>query len=301
MKFSLFGILFIICFNSCVEKQSVTPNGHPFTLVEAYKIKKPKDPYYIHYHVTSYVNDQIVKTSRTSPFPQVITSEDLNHPEMLSTPYLEVLQYMGEQDSAIVIQDLTNIRRIPPEYGDAKSILFGVKVVKVLDSIMHEREMDMQRAVVLKKKQDYRDQEKEAKAFIEDFFSQNPNDRWKGFITTPTGVRYKILNGISQGKVSINGEHKVDISYYGTLSNGDYLDSSFKYGVPYRFVKGSLNIMPGWNEIAGILPEGAKAIVYIPSKQAYDTRALEGNVQIPANEDLYFYFEVVNVLPVKKY
>ena len=291
-------VLFIIC---CSETPSTTPNGHPFKLIESFKKSKPASPYYIHYHVTSHVNGQIIKTSRSSPFPQVITSEELTHPEMLSTPYLEVLQYMSDGDSAIVTQDLSNIRRIPPEYGDAKEIVFGVRIIHVLDSVQHIREMEKQREFAVSQKQSYRDQEQEVKEVLAELFTKPEMIRFENFKTTASGVKYKIINGIDQGPVAIDGEHKLDISYYGTLSNGAYFDSSFKYGVPYRFVKGSKNIMPGWNELAGILPVGAKAIVFIPSSQAYGQRAFEGNVKIPANEDLYFYMEIVNVLPVKKY
>jgi FKBP-type peptidyl-prolyl cis-trans isomerase len=72
-------------------------------------------------------------------------------------------------------------------------------------------------------------------------------------------------------------------------------DNSFQRGLlPFTFEAMTGQVIPGWDESMGLMKKGTKAILYIPSALAYGEEGA-GSGSIPANSDLMFYLEILDV------
>lgn len=294
-------IVYIYCslcsllFFSCGSPGGKTLSGYDYQVINSNKGKKPQEGDYVYYHVTSRAEDRIIKTSRKSKFPQVFEIPDLQKLQSYDSPFLEVLIEMSEGDSIHVIQSIKDLRRVPPEYGNAKYVEYGVTLLQILNQEEYEADRQSQKGQAEIEKQSYRDLEQQAEEMLKSFFEKPLNSRFDGFLTTDSGIMYKIISENENKPFPNNNQHMIDLSYYACMSDGSKIESSFKYGIPYSFVRGADKVMPGWNEVTGYIREGAEAIVFIPSDQAFGDRAFKGNVNIPANEDLYFYMKIEQI------
>ena len=90
--------------------------------------------------------------------------------------------------------------------------------------------------------------------------------------------------------------NKVSTNYYGILAaDGFMFDNSFQRGLlPFTFEAMTGQVIPGWDESMGLMKKGTKAILYIPSALAYGEEGA-GSGSIPANADLMFYLEILDV------
>lgn len=124
----------------------------------------------------------------------------------------------------------------------------------------------------------------EQKAFLE----KNKTD--SGVITLPSGLQYKILragNGVSPKPTD-----QVSVHYIGTLLNGTEFDNTFKRNEPLEF---PVNVViPGWQELLGVMQEGMKVKAWIPSHLAYGEEGVDPI--IPGNALLVFEVELLKVL-----
>lgn len=72
-------------------------------------------------------------------------------------------------------------------------------------------------------------------------------------------------------------------------------DNSYQRGLmPFTFEAMSAQVIPGWDEGVSLLKKGSKAIFYIPSSLAYGAEGAGGGA-IPADADLMFYLEILDV------
>lgn len=92
------------------------------------------------------------------------------------------------------------------------------------------------------------------------WLDQHANDI--GFQKTESGIYYKVIH---EGELRHpNSGSYVDINYTGWLIDGTEFDSgSYQY-----YLSSSI---AGWQEIAQMMKDGARYIVYIPSELAYGT------------------------------
>ena len=115
------------------------------------------------------------------------------------------------------------------------------------------------------------------------------NAKNDGFVTTATGLQYKILEK-GAGK-SPTSEDKVIAHYTGKLLDGTVFDSSHDRGEPATFpVSG---VIKGWQEALPMMKEGAKWQIVVPASLAYGERGV-GNL-IGPNETLIFDIELVSI------
>jgi FKBP-type peptidyl-prolyl cis-trans isomerase len=87
----------------------------------------------------------------------------------------------------------------------------------------------------------------------------------------------------------------VSVLYKGTvMATGKEFDSSAKHGnVPISFPLGIGQVISGWDQGIAMLTKGSKAILLIPSPQAYGPRG--AGADIPANAVLRFDVELVDI------
>ena len=109
------------------------------------------------------------------------------------------------------------------------------------------------------------------------------------FVTTATGLQYKILEE-GKGK-SPTSEDKVIAHYTGRLLDGTVFDSSHDRGEPATFpVSG---VIKGWQEALPMMKVGGKWQIVVPANLAYADRGV-GNL-IGPNETLIFDIELVSI------
>ena len=141
---------------------------------------------------------------------------------------------------------------------------------------------EMQRILngFLSKKQSYKAAQNlaEGKAFLA------KNALKEGVDTTASGLQYKIESAGADYKVA--PQDTVWVNYKGTLLDGTVFDENDST----MFVAN--RVIRGWTEGLGLLGEGGKATLYIPSDLAYGER---GNRSIEPNSTLIFDVEVLKV------
>jgi FKBP-type peptidyl-prolyl cis-trans isomerase len=102
--------------------------------------------------------------------------------------------------------------------------------------------------------------------------------------TTASGLQYTIIAEGAARKVA--PQDTVWVNYKGTLLDGTVFDEN----EDIMFVANQ--VIRGWTEGLGLLGEGGKATLYIPSELAYGTR---GNRGIEPNSTLIFDVEILKV------
>ena len=116
------------------------------------------------------------------------------------------------------------------------------------------------------------------------------NQTSEKFMTTSSGLRYRILNEGS-GDDSPGPESLVSVHYRGKLTNGLEFDSSYKRNQPTSFpVKG---VIRGWTEALQLMKEGDKWELIIPPNLGYGSKGA-GNI-IPPDSTLIFEVELIEI------
>lgn len=110
-----------------------------------------------------------------------------------------------------------------------------------------------------------------------------------GFVTTPSGLKYKVLSDAEGAKPSATDV--VTVHYEGRLPNGEVFDSSYQRGEPAQFPLNA--VIPGWTEGVQLMPVGSKYQFYIPSNLAYGHRGAGGI--IGPDQDLIFDVELIAI------
>jgi len=120
------------------------------------------------------------------------------------------------------------------------------------------------------------------------------NDSWysvhksdPGFITTPSGLCYKVIHQGVQRFPNTNSY--VLVSYKGTLIDGSIFDSTAT-GTTSTFSLSSA--IPGWKEGLPKMQSGGNYIFYVPSKIGYDT--VSTNAAIPPSSVLIFNVHLID-------
>lgn len=124
-------------------------------------------------------------------------------------------------------------------------------------------------------------------------------------LTTEEGLRYVILEEGTGPKPQVGQTVRVD--YTGNVLNGPMFDTSVeedakaggKYNAartyqPFEFPLGRGQVIQGWDIGIGLLNEGTKARLFIPSPLAYGPR--QRSAEITANAILVFDVTLVEVL-----
>lgn len=117
----------------------------------------------------------------------------------------------------------------------------------------------------------------------------------EGVIKTESGLEYVIIESGDENGIQLNEGDMAVLYYEGRLdSTGETFDSAFERGEAALFPAGGL--IPGFNEALYAMRTGDRWLVHIPSDLAYGSRP---NGPIPANSDLNFEIELMDIVPVQ--
>lgn len=172
------------------------------------------------------------------------------------------------------------IRAMRDQIENKPALLTDEEAETALQSLLLEIQMNREKKLA----------EAAQKALIEQtaFLEKNKND--SGVVTTATGLQYKVVqpgNGVSP-----KATDKVSVHYIGSLLDGTEFDNTFKRDEPLEFPVNA--VIPGWQELLGLMQEGMKVKAWIPSSLAYGEEGV--NPIIPGNSLLVFDVELIKVL-----
>ncbi len=163
-----------------------------------------------------------------------------------------------------------------------KDALSGAKSA-LSDEDFRETMTAFQKEMIAKRQALGEKNKKEGEAFLSE------NKKKKGITTLPSGLQYKVITA-GKGKKP-KPTDTVTVQYRGTLIDGTEFDSSYRRGQPATFpVNG---VIPGWTEALGLMQEGSKWQIFVPSNLAYGERGSGG--QIGPNATLIFEIELISV------
>lgn len=120
-------------------------------------------------------------------------------------------------------------------------------------------------------------------AFLAEKFNET------GVAKTESGLLYQILEEGNDVKAA--EKDTVWVNYTGTLIDGTEFDSNKNAGEPVQMMVD--NVIPGFKEGLGLVGEGGKIKLYIPSDLAYGERGSRGAIE--PNSALIFDIEVTKV------
>jgi FKBP-type peptidyl-prolyl cis-trans isomerase len=113
--------------------------------------------------------------------------------------------------------------------------------------------------------------------------------------TTKSGLKYNDQK-VGTGDTAVKGK-SVQVNYTGWLyvdgKRGAKFDSSLDRKVPFDFILGAKQVIPGWDEGVEGMKVGGKRELIIPPDLAYGSRAVGG--VIPPNSTLNFEVELLKV------
>ncbi len=120
------------------------------------------------------------------------------------------------------------------------------------------------------------------------------NSHKPGVVVRPSGLQYNILkNGFGKRPMPTD---IVTVSYTGMLINGKVFDGTEPL-TPAQFTVNKL--IPGWTEALGLMREGDRWHLVIPSDLAYGARGA-GDGLIPPNQVLVFDMELLSTKPAER-
>jgi FKBP-type peptidyl-prolyl cis-trans isomerase FklB len=155
------------------------------------------------------------------------------------------------------------------------------------DEEMHKTMMDLQSAMMQKRKDQMKIEGDKNKKEGEEFLEKNKKE--KGVITLPDGLQYKVINS---GKGPIPKEtDKVKCNYIGTLINGTEFDNSYKRGQPATFAVNG--VIKGWTDALKMMHVGDKWQLFVPYDLAYGEQGRPP--RIPPAATLIFEIELLGI------
>jgi rhodanese-related sulfurtransferase len=112
-----------------------------------------------------------------------------------------------------------------------------------------------------------------------------------GVTVNAADLSYEVLVE-GKGDLAKKGQ-QVSVHYQGRLTDGTVFDDSSKRGVPFNFILGSGQVIPGWEQGVEGMKVGEKRELTIPPELGYGAAGAGG--VIPPNATLVFDIELVAV------
>lgn len=283
MKHTFLAILFLFVFlNSCSDKVSFeqTETGLEYAFVEVNDTNQtPNVGDGLIIDMKFYWNDSLLFDTREIALDYRITLRD---PQKKGVIY-QGMSMMHIGDSAIFKIDALNFYNFSADLPSPACIRKGDKLtfhVRLID-IMTPEEMETEKERIRRMKI------KNEQELLMDYLKLND------FCTTSTecGIYYKETKR-GYGKSPEIGD-SVTLHYEGFLINNEPFDSSIKRGKPFSFVFGDQSLITGWTKGVGLMKEGGKATIVIPSELAYGDKGA-GDV-IPPYSTVVFNISLINV------
>ncbi len=301
MRFFLALSLLFSFFLFACSNDDTTPNGYKYINYTNLDGEKGKVGEYAYVHVYIYEDDSLVNTSRNQGRTVPVTIPDLDALKESergpgrANPIADVVGMMSVGDSVSVFVPVTpEMTAKAPDLKDVKELRYDIVLAEVKNQEEYQAALEEERRIINERIEASKARESEVKALLDDivdnYKSGRLNDRIK--VASPTSLKYLVLEE-GTGPKAENGK-RVDVQYYGVLTDGSEFDNSFKRGRPYGFTLGQGEVIQGWDIGIAQLKEGDKAVLFIPSELGYGDR---GSGRVPGGAEMIFYVEIEKVYP----
>lgn len=244
-------------------------------------------------YITALKGDSVLGSSRdVSAEPQPFIVPPADEPNRSSNIYAEAVDLMSVGDSLSIYLAIDSLDQLPPGFAPGDEVRYDIVLAEVVDSASfaaeQQAEAEAQRArQAAVQAREGAVADSTAAALAE--YRAGADE----FTTTASGLQYKILEP-GRGEMAEPGE-PVRVQYYGVrIADGEMFDNSFTRGEAIGFPLGQGAVIRGWDEGIGLLREGARAVLAIPSDLAYGENPRPGG-PIEPGDDLLFYVELVGV------
>lgn len=292
-------LLFVSLVLSACNKYDKTPNGYRFMNYTNIDGEKGKPGQYAYVHLYVYEDDSLTNTSRRQGravpiiIPDLGALKESERGPGQANPVADVVGMMSVGDSVSVFVEITpEIIQKAPELKDIKELRYDVVLAEIKTQEEYQQELEEERRIMNERIETLKAKEGEIQNLMTDIVTKYK----KGLLdnqlqhTSSDSLKYLILEK-GNGPKAENG-NRVEVNYYGVLTDGSMFDNSFKRGRPYTFTLGKREVIAGWDVGIGLLSEGDKAVLFIPSELGYgDT----GSGRIPGGAELIFYVELEKI------
>jgi FKBP-type peptidyl-prolyl cis-trans isomerase len=290
----LFSLLVFAC-----SSDDKTPNGYKYINYTHLEGEKGNVGDYAYVHVYIYEDDSLVNTSRNQGRTVPITIPDLNALEESekgpgrANPIADVVGMMAVGDSvSVFVPVMPEMIAKAPNLKDVKVLRYDVVLAEIKNQEEYQAALEEERRIMNERIEASKAREAEVaellSGIVEDYKNGKLDDKIK--MASPTSLKYLILEEGS-GKKAEKGK-RVDVQYYGVLTDGSEFDNSFKRGRPYGFTLGKGEVIQGWDIGIELLKEGDKAVLFIPAELGYGDH---GSGRIPGGAEMIFYVELEKV------
>lgn len=291
----LFMLLVGLTLASCQQEPTLqtTPSGFEYMLHTDNGGEKPVAGEYVTFHAYMRNGDSIVYSSRDQPKPpflQIPGEAPANRPP---NPIEEVLQLMGDGDSATVLIDLDTLPQKPRGFENTDVMYYDLVIadIKSPENYAAEQNAKMEeakaKAEVLKKR--LPEVEALVNSTLEAYQNNSLGDQLQ---ETASGLKY-VVHEEGDGAQAAPGK-VVGVHYYGVLTeDGKRFDDSFSRGQPIELPLGQGRVIPGWEEGIALFKGGTKATLFIPAPLGYGEAGSPPT--IPGGAELMFYIELGEV------
>lgn len=212
-------------------------------------------------------------------------------PGMKANPIEELVQIIGVGDVAKIKMPTDSLGQLPPNLQGMDYFTYEIEPTKVMTEVEFKADQERQRAEQMKAIE-------EMKALIPAVETQVNKDLKvfaagnSGSIkTTDSGMRY-VIHQEGTGAQPKSGD-KVNVHYYGVLTDGTMFDNSYRSGSEFSFSVDRGQVISGWDEALQLLKEGGSGTFYLPYTIAYGEAG--SPPVIPAKSDLVFHIDLKSI------
>jgi FKBP-type peptidyl-prolyl cis-trans isomerase FkpA len=293
-----FLITTMLVISACGGGEKITPNGYTLINHTNNSGEKPQIGDYGYVYVYVFQDDSLVNSSREYgraipvAVPDFATMPEDQKGPGKSNPIADAIGMMAVGDSVSVIIPIDEKMREMPQLKDAKKLVYDIVLAEIKTAQAYQEAQAAERAAANEKTALIQAREPEIATLMTDMAKKYKAGELTSQIkSTASGLKYLIIEEGSGAQAE--PQKKVEVLYYGTLTDGKMFDNSFMRGSAFPFTLGVGQVIPGWDEGIALLKEGSKAVLFIPSELAYG--ATGSGDAIPPNSELLFYVELQKV------
>ncbi len=267
----------VSCGNSEFKK---TKSGLLYKIISDGKGEVAKKGEFLKANVIEKIRDSVLYSSYGS-MPVYVP---VDSPRPVYNP-TEVFSMLRKGDSVVVVEMADTLLRrfggqLPPFIKRKDKLSFSFKITDIFasqDLLLKDRAGEVEK------------QNSREKAIVEAYLQK------KGIQAQKTAKgSYYVITDPGTG-VQVDSGKQVEVRYTGRLIPSDKEFESNMKGpgnTPFKFVIGSGQVIPGWDDALRVFKKGGKGTIYLPAYLAYDQRPMPDH-QPFAN--LAFDIEVVDV------
>lgn len=265
-----------------------SPGGHEYVIFKKGSGEPGGAGDLLTFDLYQYVDDSLIVSTKKMGRPQQFQIPEEG--KKLSKEE-DIMSTLVVGDSVRISIGLDTMKQRPPGFENNKFIHLDFAVIERLSQAEFQANQEKERAASEERRAAGQIREKEIESSIGATIASYGSGKLADVQTHPTGLKY-VIHEQGSGNKPENGQ-RVDVNYYGALTNGTMFDNSFGRGESFKFQIGAGEVIRGWDVGVPLLNEGGKATLFIPYDMAYGEAGRPPT--IPAKAELVFYVELNKV------